>query len=145
MTRGTVQRDQVYVYGTCEQCQEANVLVYEREDKLLCAEHTRAHIHRNPALPYCDRCGKQDNVVRDPSHRRNEYLCFACHINDGFIIRDSVTGRAVRQVHTPYVRPNVQKVKCYADVPDCDDNVKPRGAWGGKMLCNKHGRTPPKK
>jgi hypothetical protein len=95
MTRGTIQRDQVYVYGTCEQCQEANALVYECGEQLLCAEHSRQYTRLHPLKPYCDRCGKQEKVFRDPSHRRNEYLCMGCHADDGFLIRDSVTGRAV--------------------------------------------------
>ena len=95
MTRGTIQRDQVYVYGTCEQCQEANALVYECGEQLLCAEHSRQYARSHPLKPYCDRCGKQEKVFRDPSHRRNEYLCMSCHANDGFLVRDSVTGRAV--------------------------------------------------
>jgi hypothetical protein len=95
MTRGTIQKDQVYVYGTCEQCQETNALVYECGEQLLCAEHSRQYAHSHPLKPYCDRCGKQEKVFRDPSHRRNEYLCMGCHADDGFLIRDSVTGRAV--------------------------------------------------
>jgi hypothetical protein len=98
MTRGTIQRDQVYVYGTCEQCQEANALVYECGEQLLCAEHSRQYARSHPLKPYCDRCGKQEKVFRDPSHRRNEYLCMGCHADDGFLIRDSVTGRAVLEV-----------------------------------------------
>jgi len=98
MTRGTIQRDQVYVYGTCEQCQEANALVYECGEQLLCAEHSRQYARSHPLKPYCDRCGKQEKVFRDPSHRRNEYLCMGCHADDGFLVRDSVTGRAVLEV-----------------------------------------------
>lgn len=98
MTRGTIQREQVYVYDTCQQCQETNVLVYECGEQLLCAEHSRAYARSHPLKPYCDRCGKQEKVFRDPSHRRNEYLCMSCHADDGFLIRDSVTGRAVLEV-----------------------------------------------
>ena len=95
MTRGTIQKDQVYVYGTCERCQETNALVYDCGEQLLCAEHSRQYARSHPLKPYCDRCMKQDKVFRDPSHRRNEYLCMSCHADDGFLIRDSVTGRAV--------------------------------------------------
>jgi hypothetical protein len=95
---GTIQRDNVYVYGTCQRCQEQNVLVYECGEQLLCAEDTRAYGRSHPLKPYCDRCGKQEKVFRDPSHRRNEYLCMGCHADDGFLIRDSVSGRAVKAV-----------------------------------------------
>lgn len=97
MTRGTIQREQVYVYDTCAKCSEQNVLVYECGELLLCAEHARQHARVNPPKPVCDRCGKQEKVVRDPAHRRNEYLCMSCHADDGFLIRDSVTGRAVKE------------------------------------------------
>jgi|694.fasta_scaffold138079_3 hypothetical protein len=96
MTRGTIQREHVYVYDTCMQCQEQNVLVYECGEQLLCAEHSRQYARKNPLPQYCDRCGKQDKVVRDPGHRRNEYLCMSCHADDGFLIHDSVTARAVK-------------------------------------------------
>ena len=96
MTQGTNQREQVYIYGTCSLCSDTNVLVYKCEEQLLCADHARDYARKHPLLPYCDRCGKQDKIVRDPSHRRNEYLCFSCHQNDGFLITDSVTARAVR-------------------------------------------------
>jgi len=146
MTRGTIQRDNVYVYDTCQKCQEPNVLVYEYDGKLLCAEDSRQYIRTQPHVPFCDRCGKQDRVVRDPSHRRNEYLCMDCHIETGFMIVDTVTNRVVRSTYTSvYVRPEKPKMKCYVDNHDCDNNIKPRGAWDGKSLCNKHGRTAPDK
>jgi hypothetical protein len=97
MTRGTIQREQVYVYDTCQQCNEQNVLVYECGEQLLCAEHSRQYARSHPLPQYCDRCGKEDKVVRDPGHRRNEYLCMSCHADDGFLIHDSVTGRAVKE------------------------------------------------
>lgn len=146
MTQGTVQRDNVYVYGTCQKCQEPNVLVYECDGKLLCAEDSRQYIRKQPHVPFCDMCGKQDRVVRDPSHRRNEYLCMDCHIKTGFMIVDSVTNRVVRSAFTStYERPEKPKMKCYVDNADCDNNIKPRGAWDGKSLCNVHGRTAPDK
>ena len=145
MTRGTFQRDGIYVYAPCDKCQGDDVLVYERGDELLCAEHTRRFIAANPAPSICDRCGNQSSVVRDPSHRRNEYLCLRCHSDDGFLIEDTVTGRAIKSLFQPFMA--VGRTRCAAAGygSDCDDNVKPRNSWGGKSLCNKHGRTPPKK
>ena len=95
MTQGTIQKDKLYVYGTCVTCSEENVLVYSAADNLICAYCYRDWARNQPHVPFCDKCGKQDRVVRDPSHRRNEYLCMSCHADDGFLIRDSVTGRAV--------------------------------------------------
>jgi hypothetical protein len=99
MTRGTVQRDKVYVYGSCEVCaDESNVLVYERDEKLLCAEHTTIWSRKNPIKQLCDICDSDAGVFRDPSHRRNEYLCFSCHVKNGFVPRDTVTLNAIKNV-----------------------------------------------
>lgn len=147
MTRGTIQRDKVYVYGTCEKCSADNVLVYECGEQLLCAEHARQYAFANPPLPYCDKCGEQKKVTRDPSHRRNEYLCMQCHdANGGIGAKDSVVDRMLRAVFSGQLK-KPEKIKCYAASAstDCDNNVKPRSAWGGKMLCNTHGRVAPKK
>jgi len=146
MTRGTVQREQIYVYDTCEKCSAQNVLVYECGEQLLCAEHARQYAYKNPPLPYCDNCGAQRAVFRDPSHRKNIYLCSPCHFENGGIgAKDSVVGRMLRAMFTPPKK--VEKIRCYAAGvgSDCDANVKPRSAWGGKMLCNTHGRIAPKK
>lgn len=147
MTQGTIQREQIYVYDTCAKCNEQNVLVYKCGDQLLCAEHAREYARKNPPLPYCDNCGEQVKVTRDPSHRRNEYLCMKCHeANGGIGAKDTVVSRMLRAVFAP-PKKTPEKIKCYAasSQTQCDSNVKPRSAWGGKMLCNTHGRTPPKK
>ena len=91
---GTNQREQVYVYGTCLVCAESNVLVYELDDNLLCAEHYRDRTRHIKRVTPCDKCGG-DNAVRDPSHRRNEYLCWSCHEANGFVINNSVIKRAI--------------------------------------------------
>ena len=147
MTRGTIQREHIYVRGNCEAdaCKETDTLIYECGDKLFCAEHTRQYARQNPPQPVCDRCGAQRNVVRDPGHRRNEYLCFRCHEADGFMPSDSVTGRTIKNLMQPIL--NRVKLECYAKNKgtECDGSLKPRSAWGGKILCNKHGHKPPKK
>lgn len=144
--RGTIQRDKVYVYAACELCSVGTeVLVYDRGGQLLCAEHTRAYAVANPPAPICDRCQREAAIVRDPTHRRNEYLCLQCHKSDGFTINSSVTGKAVRTMLSPMKTIIAEKTKCEAAGygSDCDQNVKPRGPWGGKMLCNTHGKIPP--
>lgn len=95
---GTIQREQIYVYDTCQQCGEQNVLVYACGDQLLCAEHTRRWIHANPTKQGCDKCGADANVFRDPSHRRNEYLCLDCHNENGFRPNNTVANRAFREL-----------------------------------------------
>lgn len=144
--KGTVQRDKIYVYSSCELCSSGEqVLVYECNDQLVCASHVREYIKANPAVQSCDRCHKPGALVRDPTHRRNEYLCLACHREDGFIINTSITAKAVREVLSPMKSVISARTKCEAagyGTP-CDDNVKPRGPWGGKSLCSTHGKTPP--
>lgn len=143
MTRGTVQKEQIYVYDTCALCGDTNVLVYLIDDKLVCASDYRKITYTRKKVQHCDICGAE-NAVRDPAHRRNEYLCWDCHQKDGFVIRNSVVKRAIAAINNSVL---VKRTKCDAAGygTDCDFNVKPRSAWGGKMLCNRHGKTPPKK
>jgi hypothetical protein len=143
MTQGTSQREHIYVYDTCSVCQESNVLVYELNDSLLCAEHYRDKTRLIKRATPCDKCGA-DNAVRDPSHRRNEYLCWSCHQENGFVVNDSVIKRAIVSLVNNFTRGT--KIKCDAAGygSDCDNNVKPRGPWGGRALCDTHGKTPPK-
>ena len=74
---GTNQREQVYVYGSCSSCSDTNVLVYELDNILICAEHYRRKTRLIKRTPPCDKCGPE-NAVRDPSHKRDEYLCWSC-------------------------------------------------------------------
>ena len=143
MTRGTIQREQIYVYDTCSSCGDTNVLVYEIDDKLVCASDYREITFTRKKIQHCDRCGAE-NAVRDPAHRRNEYLCWTCHQTDGFAINNSVVKRAIATINNSIL---TKRVRCDAAGygTDCDFNVKPRSAWGGKLLCNRHGKTPPKK
>jgi hypothetical protein len=144
--KGTIQRDAVYIYGQCESCNNGEqVLVYDRGEQLVCASHTREYAKANPIKQHCDRCGSVDSVLRDPTHRRNEYLCMSCHSDDGFVINNSVTAKAIRKVLSPMKSVISAKPRCEAAGygTRCDDNVKPRGPWNGKMLCNTHGKIQP--
>jgi hypothetical protein len=98
MTRGTSQREKIYIRQPCEVCLGEDVLVYETAGQLLCAEHTRKYVRANPTKQACDACGSDENVFRDPSHGRNEYLCMSCHNLNGFKVEDSVTMRALRHI-----------------------------------------------
>ena len=98
MDKGTIQREQIYVYDTCAVCNAQNVLVYDRGEQLVCAEHARAWARKNPTKQACDKCGSDELVFRDPGHRRNEYLCFACHSENNFVPRNSVVFRAVKEI-----------------------------------------------
>jgi ribosomal protein S14 len=95
---GTSQREQIYVYDTCQVCGEENALVYLHGDKLMCASDARAWIRQNPTKQTCDKCGTEANVFRDPSHRRNEYLCLDCHNENGFRPNNTVANRAFREL-----------------------------------------------
>ena len=143
MTQGTVQREQKYVYDTCSSCGDTNVLVYELDDKLVCASDYRNIVYLRKVVQPCDKCGAP-NAVRDPGHRRNEYLCWRCH-EGSFIMRDSVVKRAIAAINNAVLVK--EKAVCYAAGygTECDTNVKPRSAWGGKLLCNRHGKIPPNK
>lgn len=101
MSRGTIQADKIYVRGTCEVCNEEDALIYEEAGVLRCAEDTRKWMRANPRPQTCDNCGSVTGVVRDPSHGRNEYLCIACHQDNGVLIKDSVTMRAFRSAGQP--------------------------------------------
>ena len=144
MTKGTVQREQIYVYGTCPLCNETDVLVYEHEEQLVCAYDYRNLVRNVRHVTACDTCGSP-NAVRDPSHRRNEYLCWQCHMQNGFVVNNTVIKRALVSMISNFRHGS--KVLCEAAGygSACDNNIKPRGAWGGKMLCNTHGKEAPKK
>ena len=140
---GTNQRDNHYVYGTCSKCAETNVLIYELDNDLLCAEDYRNKTRTIKKITHCDKCG-EPNAVRDPSHRRNEYLCWSCHQENGFVVGNSVVKRAIGSLVNNFTRGG--KIKCAAAGygSDCDNNIKPRGSWGGRSLCDNHGKIPPK-
>lgn len=142
MTRGTVQREHIYVRGTCEQCGESDTLVYELDAKLICAEDYRKAVRNLKFITACDQCGATPSF-RDPAHRRNEYLCAGCHSKNDFNTNNTVVKRVLVQIFKGLPG---SKVRCLGESADspCDDNIKPRGAWGGKSLCNVHGRIPPK-
>jgi len=140
---GTNQREQMYVYGVCSLCAESNVLVYELDGNLLCAEHYRDRTRRTKKIQHCDRCDKP-NALRDSTHRRNEYLCWSCHEADGFAISNTVVKRAIVSLVSNFTRGSKSRCDAAGYGSDCDNNIKPRGPWGGRMLCNNHGKIPPK-
>jgi hypothetical protein len=125
-------------------CAEKDVLIYEINDILYCAEHYRDVTRQYKRIQACDFCGNTP-AVRDPNHRRNEYLCWKCHEETGFTVNNTVIKRAIVSMVERYIHRG-PRVKCDAAGygSQCDDNVKPRGAWGGKSLCDTHGKKPPK-
>jgi hypothetical protein len=145
MTQGTNQREQQYVSGLCPICGETDVLLYAHNGILVCAYDYRTLVRNVKWTQACDKCGAP-KAVRDPAHRRNEYLCISCHNENGILeVKTTVFKRAL--VALTNALPNTQpKVQCYLHNygTECDDNIKPRGAWGGKSLCSTHGKTPPK-
>lgn len=146
MVTGTIQREKIYVYDTCSLCGDANVLVYLLNENLLCAECIRKERAKLPKfIQPCDRCG-QDNAFRDPTHRRNEYLCSDCHEKDGFTVTTSIVKRAINAMQNSIINKTGEKIVCSAAGygSRCDENLKPRSAWGGKILCNEHGKKAPK-
>ncbi len=146
MTKGTDQKESIYIYDTCMRCEKQGALVYELDaDRLLCADCYRRETRRIKRVQPCDNCGATP-AVRDPNHRRNEYLCGSCHRDSGFVVNNSVIKRALVSL-TATAKKLGKRDLCDAAGygSDCDDNVKPRGPWGGRSLCDKHGKIPPKK
>ena len=143
--QGTVQREHKYVYGDCSLCSDTNVLVYLVDNKLVCAEDYRKIVRTFNYVQHCDKCDATP-AMRDPSHRRNEYLCWSCHTGNGFVVDNSVVKRALTAISYRAKLISNVKLECFAAGygTDCDNNLKPRSTWGGKILCNKHGKTPPK-
>lgn len=143
--QGTVQREGTYVYGDCSLCSDTNVLVYLVDNKLVCAEDYRKIVRTFNYVQHCDKCDATP-AMRDPSHRRNEYLCWSCHTGNGFVVDNSVVKRALTAISYRAKLISNVKLECFAAGygTDCDNNLKPRSTWGGKILCNKHGKTPPK-
>jgi len=139
---GTNQREKIYVYGVCSSCTEPDVLLYELDGNLLCAGDYRDASRKIKFFTACDQCGSTPSF-RDPSHRRNEYLCAACHSKNDFGTNNTVVKRTLAEI---FKQLPGSKVRCFGESVDspCDENIKPRGSWGGKSLCNNHGRTPPK-
>lgn len=85
MTRGTNQRDRVYVRGVCQTCNTDDVLIYEnRAGDLLCAQCTRNYLRRNPVPQPCDGCGTETSVFRNGTNRDNVYMCLTCHQATGY-------------------------------------------------------------
>ena len=147
MTKGTNQQAGHIVRDVCTVCKEQNVIVYELEgnDALMCASCYRSATRKIKRVQACDKCGNTP-AVRDPNHRRNEYLCGSCHRDSGFVVNNSVIKRALISLTAQAKKLGVRPVCDAAGYgSDCDDNVKPRGPWDGRSLCDKHGKIPPKK
>jgi hypothetical protein len=51
---GTNQREQRYVYDTCSLCGDANVLVYQLDEKLMCADDYKKLIANIRFVQHCD-------------------------------------------------------------------------------------------
>mgnify|MGYP003341354712 FL=1 len=145
MTQGTNQREKIYIYGTCSSCSDANVLVYNINEQLLCANDARTIAQNTRYTQSCDRCGAAQSF-RDPRHRRNEYLCISCHEQDGYVSRTNVVHQAVRAMLRTSLPIGVRSVCEAANYgTECDANIKPRNSFGGRLLCNTHSRPIAKK
>jgi len=98
MTRGTDQRERVYVRGTCETCAANDKLIYEnRAGDLLCSECTRKYLLRNPTPQSCDTCGEEKPVFRNGTTRANVYLCLDCHQKTGYKLDNLTHKRGNRE------------------------------------------------
>lgn len=70
--------------GPCARCGADNLLkMYDHDGERVCAGCVRAAVKAAPApAQTCDQCGSP-GAFRNPAHRRNEYLCTACHAASG--------------------------------------------------------------
>lgn len=124
--------------GQCSEdsCPEADAVLYTAQDGVpRCATHHSRLINRKHDYP-CDNCGGGP-AFRDPAHRRDEYLCPRCHLEDGY----EPTERAM--VNKTAVRMGVrhsrgQTAVCIAAGrgTDCKGQIKQRGKVG--VLCDFH-------
>lgn len=127
--------------GQCEWaegCPEDNPIIQPQEDydgKMLCAHHARQVADRHKPYP-CDRCG-QGSAFRDPVHRRDEMLCAACHLEDGYEPTERAMVKKLEN-RQGVEHPMARRVKCIAadKGTECVGEVKQRGRLG--VLCNKH-------
>lgn len=122
--------------GTCETCGATNELLGDGDPR--CAEcRRRTSNRRQGELSYpCDQCGR-DGAIRDPAHRRDEYLCLDCHKLNGYEPgeRAMVFKTAARVGVTHSLGRRIVCILSSSGTP-CGGEVKQRSNKG--LICNRH-------
>lgn len=119
--------------GTCTRCQAEDEVL----DDDLCAECRRKSANRRQGqMSYpCDRCGAEE-AFRDPAHRRDEYLCAAHHLENGYEPSERAmvfkTAARIGVTHSMGRR----AVCILRGETACGGEVKQRSSKG--MICNRH-------
>lgn len=138
---GTSSKDGRWVRGDCA-CGEVNALVYNHPDdtqKLICAWCYREAVKGRKVVETCDECGVE-GAWRDPLSGKNEFYCAQCHGKRGTVFQNRWSD-TTREGRTLNLHP---KAVCFAanKGTDCKGEIKPRSAFNGELICNKHaGKT----
>lgn len=138
--RGTCSRVDRYVRGDCG-CGERGTLVYDHPDDtgdmpLVCAGCYRRAVAGRKHEEACDRCGAT-GAWRDPITGKNDFYCAQCHAKAGRVFQNRWAGAEARMGRVLGVH---DKAVCFAadKGTECKGEIKPRSAFGGQLICNKH-------
>ena len=105
----------------------------------LCAPCARVVAFSKPKAEFsypCDNCGN-DGAFRDPLHRKDEYLCEACHRRTGYSPGERAMVSQI-EVRQGFRHSQGRKETCIAAGrgTECKGQVKPRGKNG--VMCDFH-------
>jgi hypothetical protein len=122
--------------GECTTCGAEDELLGQDDPR--CASCRRKTANRHQAEMYypCDRCGAS-SAIRDPAHRRDEYLCLDCHKREGYEPGErAMVFKAQARVGATHSM--ARRITCIAagKGTDCKGEVKQRSDKG--LLCNFH-------
>lgn len=118
--------------GTCTGCGDEDVILHQGD---VCANCYRQASNRDQPYP-CDRCG-QGKAFRDPVHRRDEYLCQTCHLEDGYVPGErAMITRVQARVGATHSQGRREPCIAAGHGTACKGQIKPRGKLG--VLCDFH-------
>lgn len=131
-------------WGRCstEGCPNSKegVVVLLGQDDHTCSDCQRKAANRHQAEMFypCDICGA-DQAFRDPAHRRDEYLCAACHKRENDYEPSDRSMLSKTQARVGVKHSMGRKIVCEAAGrgTDCKGEIKWRGS-AKAHLCNRH-------
>ena len=122
--------------GTCTSCGAEDELL--DDDPARCADCRRKTANRHQAEMFypCDKCGTEA-AVRDPLHRRDEYLCLTCHKEAGYEPTErAMVFKTQARVGVKHSMGRTSTCILAAAGTPCGGEVKQRGKHG--EICNRH-------
>lgn len=122
--------------GTCPSCSTEDMLLVEEGGSCASCYRKTARRHQAEMFYPCDNCGAEE-AFRDPAHRRDEYLCPACHLENGY--EPSERGMLNKTAARIGVKHSMgRKAVCTlrASGTPCGGEIKQRGKHG--EICNRH-------